>query len=114
MKTFRRHIRPRPSTVDGYRFPSQAEARRYGELKMMQHAGEIRNLEVHPTLAMEINGQKIGRGWIELDFRYEHLEDGEWITVWEDAKSVDTRESKLRRQVAGAIHGIEIRLHETG
>ncbi len=103
--------RPRAGTktqVDGYTFDSKAEAARYGTLNLRRLAGEIRDLEVHPRLHLVINGRKIGRGYILLDFKYEELRDGEWRTVYEDVKGIDTRESSVRRQVAEAIHGIHI------
>jgi hypothetical protein len=34
--------------IDGYKFLSLLEAKRYGELKLLERAGEIKNLEVHP------------------------------------------------------------------
>ena len=57
-----------------------------------------------------INGKKIGRGYITLDFKYEEVIDGAWRTVFEDYKAVDTRESRVRRQVCEAIHDIHIKL----
>lgn len=37
----------KPTTVDGIRFASKAEARRYSELRLLEKAGEIKNLEAH-------------------------------------------------------------------
>lgn len=108
MKTVRRHIRAKPTVVDGYRFDSTGEAKRYCDLRMLERGGEIRNLEVHPALHMTINGRKLGRGWLTLDFKYEREEEAGWWPVYEDFKAVDSRESKFRRQVAEAIHGIKI------
>lgn len=34
--------------MDGFSFDSKSEARRWEELKLMQSAHEIENLEVHP------------------------------------------------------------------
>jgi hypothetical protein len=34
--------------LDGFTFDSQAEARRYQDLKLMHEAGEIHKLRVHP------------------------------------------------------------------
>lgn len=111
MKPARRHIQPVPTVVDGIRFDSKAESARYGALRMMERAGEIRDLEVHPRLPMEINGRKIGRGYLTLDFLYwEKAESGDWRLVFEDFKSVDTRESKVRREVCEAINNVEIRV----
>lgn len=110
IRTVRRHFTPKPQIIDGMRFDSTAEAKRYAELKLLLMAGEIRELRVKPKLPMIVNGKKIGRGWLELDFTYEEFMDGEWRTIYEDYKSVDTRESRLRRQVAEACNEIIIRV----
>lgn len=104
MKTYRRHIRPKVTHLDGYTFGSRLEARRYATLALEQKAGLISGLAVHPTLPLTVNGRKIGRGWLTLDFRYER----NGAIVYEDVKGVDTRESRLRRELAEAIHGIKI------
>lgn len=120
---------PRPVTrprwvkrveIDGHKFDSAGEGRRYQELKLLERAGRIRNLEIHPKLPMVINGKKIGRGWLTLDFKYEEgtvVPGGKppgpmitWETIYEDYKPVVTRDSKTRRQVAEAIHAIQIRI----
>jgi len=104
-------IKPRPVTIDGIRFPSTGESKRYGALALEQKAGLIRNLKVHERLPLVVNGKKIGRrGWIEVDFVYERKNGNEWVTVYEDFKGVDTRESIQRRQLAEAIHGIKIQV----
>jgi hypothetical protein len=103
-------IKPKPQTVDGIRFPSSSEARRYGALKLEQMAGLIRGLEVHAKLPLVINGKKIGRGWIEIDFTYERRVDAAWAKVFEDHKAVMTREAQQRIQMAEALHGIKVEI----
>jgi hypothetical protein len=41
------------TTVDGYTFDSKAESERYRELKILQQAGEIWNLRVHPQFVLQ-------------------------------------------------------------
>lgn len=104
-------IKPRRVTLDGIKFASLSESKRYSVLKLQQHAKEIRNLQVHVKLPLVVNGRKIGRrGYIEVDFKYERRDGDTWTTVYEDSKGVDTRESKIRRQVAEALHGITIEI----
>ena len=95
---------------DGHKFDSVLELHRYGELRLLERAGAISELEVHPKLSLEVNGKKIGRGFIVLDFRYLDRGGGTPRLVYEDVKGVDTRESRLRRELAEAIHGIEIKV----
>lgn len=110
IRTVRQHYRPKPVHIDGMKFDSTAEGHRYATLKLLLAAKEIRNLVVHPTVPMVVNDIRIGRGILTLDFTYEEFIDGEWRTIYEDFKAVDTRESKIRRQVAEACNGITIRV----
>jgi len=45
-----------PTYVDGFRFDSKAEARRYQDLKLLQQAGQVEHIDIHPRfyLAPEI------------------------------------------------------------
>ena len=52
-----------PTELDGFKFPSKREANRYAELRLLEKAGEIKDLEVHPHYDFIVNGQKIGRGY---------------------------------------------------
>jgi hypothetical protein len=97
-----------PVTIDGYRFASKAEGRRYEVLRLREKAGEITNLEVHPAFDLHVNEIKIGR--YTADFRYiqhgfEHFGD-----VVEDVKSgpTRTREFKRTKKHLKAEYGIEI------
>jgi hypothetical protein len=40
--------------VDGIKFPSKAEARRCSQLKLLERAGEIRGLQIHPKFPIEV------------------------------------------------------------
>lgn len=74
---------------DGHIFASHHEVKRYRELKLMQRAGEIRGLQVHPRFYIEINGVPVrydtGRQMAyEADFCYYRTDTGERII--EDVK----------------------------
>ncbi|HEY6967364.1 MAG TPA: DUF1064 domain-containing protein, partial [Burkholderiales bacterium] len=45
-----------PTFVGARRFASKAEAARYGELRTLEHAGAIRDLECQPRYRLEVNG----------------------------------------------------------
>ena len=49
----------RPTTVDGITFASAKESRRYAELKLLERAGEIRNLELQPVFPIVIGGAPV-------------------------------------------------------
>jgi hypothetical protein len=49
------------TVVDGITFHSKVEAKRYGELKLLQMAGEISGLQLQPSIDLVCNSKKIGR-----------------------------------------------------
>lgn len=106
-----------PTTVNGFRFASKAEARRYQELLLLGKAGEIRNLELQPRFAITSAGQRVAE--YVVDFRYEErfflkTSDGaplgwSWRDVVEDVKGVKTPVYRLKKKLVEAQHGITIR-----
>jgi hypothetical protein len=87
----------KPERIDGYYFDSQAEARRYMELKLLARAGEISDLGIHPCFELIVNDTKVGV--IELDFEY--MERGQ-KTV-EDVKGVSLPLYILKRNLFKAL-----------
>jgi len=88
--------------LDGLTFDSKAEARRYQELKLLEQAGEISDLEIHPRYEIIINGVKVCN--YIADFRY--MSDGEQVV--EDVKGVKTAVYRLKNKLMLAVHNIEI------
>jgi len=84
-----------PTFVDGIRFASKKEAKRYSELKLLQMGNVISKLETHPSFPLMVNGTKIGR--YTADFKY--LQGKE--VVIEDVKSkvTKTRDYILRKKI---------------
>jgi hypothetical protein len=102
--------RAKACVVDGQRFPSQAEGRRYRELKLREKAGEIVRLELQPVyqLFVPVAGQvKAARvGLYKADFRYLVKDSGE--VVVEDVKGVRTPVYRLKKRMVEASYGITI------
>jgi hypothetical protein len=101
-----------PTTVDGVRFHSKAEARRYAELKLLERAGEIRELELQPKFPIVAGGRWCLKGREKTvctyiaDFRYRRGPKG--ILVIEDVKGMRTPVYKLKKKLVEAQYGIEI------
>lgn len=94
--------------VSGHTFDSIKEAKRYGELKMMQKAGLIGFLELQVVYELKVNEQKIC-SYI-ADFVYVDAKTGEKVV--EDVKSPATRKIAKYRQkkkLMKAIYNIEIK-----
>jgi hypothetical protein len=96
--------------LDGYTFDSRAEAKRYGELKLLQKAGEIIELKVHPAYRLEIGGKLIAT--YKPDFEYKRwLPCSMWGRTIEDVKSKPTaakRDFILIKKLMKAIHNIDV------
>lgn len=91
-------------TIDGYTFDSGAEARRYGQLAMLQRAGLISKLTVHPVFKIKLNDVEICK--VELDFSYR--DEGSKLMVIEDVKGEDKPMSRLKRKLVQAAHDIKV------
>ena len=109
-----------PHTIihaDGYTFPSQAEYRRYGELKLLSAQHHIRNLRIHPKFTFVMTDQKTGSaqkiGTYSADSSYEEMQrDGTWAFVVEEVKSAYTKDHawyKRQKKMMKAHHNITIR-----
>ena len=92
--------------IDGKRFASKKEGRRYQDLKLLEFAGAIRDLECQPKYELwASNGEVIGR--FTPDFRYYSLELGRLVV--EDVKggrATRTEAYQLRKRLFTACHGI--------
>lgn len=112
--------------VDGFVFDSRAEARRYGELKLLEKAGEITEIELQPQFPCTVNGKHVCT--YIADFRYiKHgivdvsapdpnsygreikvgTKKGMTIVV-EDVKGMKTPMYILKKKLVEALYGIKI------
>jgi len=91
--------------LDGYVFDSEMEARRYGQLKMLQLGKFIKNLMVHPVSSLTVNDIRICK--YVADFVYTDVTTGK--RIYEDVKGVRTREFIIKKKLMKAIHGIDVK-----
>lgn len=120
MKSKYRNIK---TVVDGITFDSKKEAKRYQELKLMEKAGEIENLEYQKIYDLVIKdmhpeGQMRGDVMVSIckykaDFSYSiPFSPGVWgKDVVEDVKSEITRKLpayRIKKKLMKAIYGIDI------
>jgi hypothetical protein len=92
----------RKTVVDGITFASAREARRWGELQLMQRAGYITDLERQVRFPMAVNGKTVCA--YVADFQYQRAGK----RVVEDAKGFRTPEYKLKAKLMAAVHDIQI------
>lgn len=92
-----------PTTVDGIKFHSKREAKRYGELVFLVSQRKISGLELQPYFQFVVNGVMIGS--YRADFGY--VENGKLVI--EDVKGVKTQQYRLRKKLLLALHGIAVK-----
>ena len=109
----RRHkYNAKPAVIDGHKFPSKAEAARYGELKLMAAAGLITSLQLQPSFVLQKGftdnkGEKHRAIKYVADFQY--IENG--ATVVEDVKGIETPVFKIKlKLLLNLYRGIDFRL----
>lgn len=107
-----------PQVIDGIRFASKAEGRRYLELKLLARAGEITHLECHPKFEFVIGklplkdrttNRKITYS-ADFAYRQRHgftriVED---VKGFKKGKPIQTPEYRIKKALMWAVHGIEV------
>jgi hypothetical protein len=99
-----------PTTLDGIRFASKKEARRWSELCLLQKAKAITDLERQVKYDLVVNDVRICA--YVADFTYWELSRAAGdapVFIVEDAKGVRTPEYRLKCKLMFAVHGITIR-----
>lgn len=105
-----------PTKVQGIRFDSKKEARRYTELMALQRAGKIRGLKLQPQFTLQESyitesGERVRAIRYVADFAYERaMGDARWVPVVEDVKSRATRTAQyeIKKKLLRERTGIEI------
>ena len=85
-------------------FDSKAELRRWCDLKILERAGEIRNLERQVRFPIEINGVHVCDYIADFVF----FENG--VRVVEDKKGVQTDTFRIKAKLMRALYNIDVRL----
>lgn len=94
-------------TIDGITFDSKKEATRYGELKLLQRDGQIRDLMLQQKFPVDIGGKHFctyTADFVYFDCKLER-------TVVEDTKSTGTAKDaayRLRKKAAQLAHGMTV------
>lgn len=106
--------RAQPQVVDGVRFDSKRELKRWRELQLLESAGKISRLErqvayvLAPSIQLRGEARKKPALRYVADFTY--VEAGSPHVVVEDAKGRDTPVSRIKRHLMKSVHGIDVRL----
>lgn len=90
--------------IDNYTFDSTGEAKRYQELRLLEKAGEIRNLVAHVPYPLYVCDVIVAV--LIIDFVYD---EGD-LTIPEDFKGILTPVFRLKRKMFEAYYGMKIRI----
>ena len=90
--------------VDMYVFDSAREAKRYKELKLLERAGEISNLELQPHFLLQDSFKKNGRTYRKIEYvaDFKYIEKGKIIL--EDVKGIQTDVFKIKHKLFEKIY----------
>lgn len=94
------------TSVDGITFASAKEARRYGELKILQKAGIISNLQLQVKMPVVVNGVFICNYF--ADFAYLDHEREAPLMVFCDVKGMKTPVYRLKKKLVEALYRTKI------
>ena len=99
-----------PTVVDGIRFASKAEARRFSELKLLEKAGEIAGLCLQPQYDLHVGGTKIGAYRADFEYSRKHRNPVRWEHVIEDVKGCWTDLARWKVKHVEAQYGIHVEI----
>jgi hypothetical protein len=89
------------TVVDGIRFASKREAKRFAELKLLEKAGEIVNLKRQVRYKLQMETVYVA------DFTYSWKHGGGEVV--EDSKGYATREFKRKAKLMKQQHNVDVR-----
>lgn len=92
-----------PTWVDGLRFDSKREAKRWQDLELRRKAGAIACIERQKRYSLGFNGEHICDYIADFVYREHGI-----ATVVEDCKGFRTQVYKLKKKLMKAIYGIDI------
>ena len=90
--------------VDRKEFDSKKEAIRYKELKLLERAGEISNLELQPRFLLQDSFRKNGKTFRRIEYiaDFKYIENGK--TIVEDVKGIQTDVFKLKHKIFEKVY----------
>ena len=100
----------KPVVIRGERFDSRKEYRRCCELRLLERAGEVKDLKRQVKFELIPKQESERACYYKADFvYYEKDRDGTWKYVVEDCKGAKTDVYKMKRKLMLHVHKIKIR-----
>ncbi|WP_139851333.1 DUF1064 domain-containing protein [Acinetobacter pullicarnis] len=99
--------------LNGTAFDSKKEARRFGELQILERAGEIKDLQTQYAFVLaesvKFNSEPRSKPAVKYLADFVYVRDGR--VVVEDVKSAATKKLavyRLKKHLMKSVHGIEV------
>lgn len=102
------------TTVNGVKFDSKAEARRWVDLLLLQKSGAITELQRQVMFVLappvRLRGEKRSKPELRYcaDFCYREARNYEYVV--EDVKGVVTPVFRIKQHLMATVHGISVRI----
>lgn len=97
--------------VDEKEFDSKREGNRYKELKLLERAEKIKDLELQPRFLLQDSFKKNGRTFRKIEYvaDFKYIENGK--TIVEDVKGIQTDVFKLKHKIFEKVYpDLELRI----
>lgn len=85
--------------VDGIEFDSELEAKRYMQLKLLQQAGEIKNLKLQVPFLLQEGFKKNRKTYKKIEYIADFVYEENGQTVVEDTKGIKTDVFKIKQKL---------------
>ncbi|TCM62326.1 uncharacterized protein DUF1064 [Acinetobacter calcoaceticus] len=113
IKPKRSKFNNKKAVLNGTTFDSRKEARRFQELQILEHAGEIRELQTQYAFVLaepvKFKNEPRRKPALRYFADFVYIKDG--CQVVEDVKSVATRTKdtyRIKKHLMMSVHGVEI------
>lgn len=99
--------------VDGIKFDSKKEAKRYTELKKEEQKGTIKNLKLQPKFLLNPTVRYDGTTYKKVSYKADFMYTKNDEIVVEDVKGYKTEIYKLKKKIFLNLYGSKYKFIET-
>ena len=91
--------RAKKTEIDGIKFDSRKEAKRYTELKLLERNGDIEDLTLQPKFLLQEGFRKNGKAYRKIEYVADFMYQQEGKLIVEDVKGIKTDVYKLKQKL---------------
>lgn len=91
--------RAKKTVIDGIKFDSKKEAKRYIVLKALEGRGEIEKLMLQPRFLLQEGFRKNGKAYRKIEYVADFMYEQDGKLIIEDVKGIKTDVYKLKQKL---------------